>query len=260
MALCNHALELTGLAGDPASRVHRLDPRAKLGGLAAVTLVAVSAPLGAWPVYVACALVLLGVALIARVAAATVWRRARVVLPLVLFVGVFVPFFRQGGATYELGPLTVSSEGLEVFGAVAAKATIGTISAVLLGATTSFPAVLQGLEALRVPRTFTLIAAFMYRYLFVIVEETQRMRTALTARAYTPRTALQAAPVGRAVTSLFLRSYGRGERVHRAMLARGYSGTMPVLVPLRFGVVDALFVAGIAGALITLRVGIGVAA
>ena len=258
--LCNHSLELTGLAGDPASPVHRLDPRAKIVGLVGVTIVAVSTPLRAWPVYVACALALAIVAAVARVPASTIWRRARVVLPLILFVAVFVPFLRKGGATHDLGPFSVSDAGLAVFGAVAAKATIGTVSAVLLGATTAFPAVLRGLEALRVPRLFTLIAAFMYRYLFVIVEEVARMRTALAARAYRPRHVLQAGPIGRAVTALFLRTYGRGERVHLAMLARGYRGAMPELVPLRFGAVDGVFVAALAGSLLALRVALGVAA
>jgi cobalt/nickel transport system permease protein len=255
--LCNHSLELTGLAGDPASPVHRLDPRAKILGLVAVTITAVSTPLGAWPVYVACAVALAAVAVVARVPAATIWRRARVVLPLILFVAVFIPFLRAGGAVHHLGPLTVSDAGLAVLGAVAAKALIGTVSAVLLAATTSFPAVLRGLEALRAPRLFTLIAAFMYRYLFVIVEEVHRMRTALAARAYRPRHVLQAGPIGRAVTALFLRTYGRGERVHLAMLARGYRGVMPELAPLRLRAVDAVFVAGLAGSLLALRVAVG---
>ena len=42
-----HALESAGLAGDPASPVHRLDARAKLLGLAGLTLVAATA--GSWP-------------------------------------------------------------------------------------------------------------------------------------------------------------------------------------------------------------------
>jgi cobalt/nickel transport system permease protein len=183
-----------------------------------------------------------------------------VVLPLILFVAVFLPFFRKGGATHDLGPFTVSDAGLAVLASVAAKATIGTVSAVLLGATTTFPSVLRGLEGLRVPRLFTLIAAFMYRYLFVIVEEVHRMRTALSARAYRPRHALQAAPIGRAVTALFLRTYGRGERVHLAMLARGYRGTMPELVPLRFTPIDAAFVACLAGTLVALRIAVEVVA
>ena len=66
-ALCNHSLELTGLAGDPASPVHRLDPRAKTVGMVAITIVAVSTSLGAWPVYAGCAVVLAAVAATARV-------------------------------------------------------------------------------------------------------------------------------------------------------------------------------------------------
>jgi cobalt/nickel transport system permease protein len=259
-ALGNHALELTGLAGDPASPVHRLDPRAKILGLVAVTVVAVSTTLAAWPVYVACTAALAVVACVARVPAATIWRRARVVLPLILFVAVFLPFLRKGGATHDLGPFTVSDAGLAVLATVAAKATIGTVSAVLLGATTTFPSVLRGLEALRVPRLFTLIAAFMYRYLFVIVEEVHRMRSALAARGYRPRHALHAGPIGRSVTALFLRTYGRGERVHLAMLARGYRGAMPQLVALRFGAGDAAFVGALAGTLLALRIAIGVLA
>ena len=53
-ALCNHSLELTGLAGDPASPVHRLDPRAKVVGiLGDHARRRVTTPLTAWPVFAA---------------------------------------------------------------------------------------------------------------------------------------------------------------------------------------------------------------
>ena len=233
-------LHSVGVAGDPHSPIHRLDPRAKLIGLAGVTLVAVSTPLGAWPVYVACALALVTVAVLGRVPARVLWSRAKVVLPLVLFVAIFVPFVREGEPV-DLGPVTVSREGLETFATVSAKALLGTLSAVLLGATTSFPDVLHALERLRAPKLLVLIAAFMYRYLFTIVDEVQRMRAALAARGYAPRHALQAAAIGRVATALFLRSYERAERVHLAMLARGWSQTMPRLDVLVFRRADALF-------------------
>jgi cobalt/nickel transport system permease protein len=258
--LCNHSLELTGLAGDPASPVHRLDPRAKILALIAVTLVAVSAPVAAWPVFAGCALVLGAVAVAARVSASDIWRRARFILPLVLLAAASLPFVRKGGPAYELGPLTAYEDGLTVFAAVAVKAAIGTVSAVLLGATTTFPSVLRGLEAMRVPRLLVLIAAFMYRYLFVIVEETARMRAALAARAYRPRSALHAAALGRMATAMFLRTYARGERVYRAMLARGYSGAMPQLSPLVLRRADVLFVAVVLASLVALRTAAEVAA
>ena len=250
----DRAVELTGVAGDPGSRMHRLDPRAKIAGLLGVTLVAVSAPLGAWPVFAACAAVLGAYAALARVRPGQLWRRVRVVLPLVLAAGVLLPFVRTGGEAHALGPLTVHAAGLAIFGALAAKATIGTLSAALLGATTTFPTVLRGLEALRVPRLLILIAAFMYRYLFVIADEVGRMRWALLSRGYRPRHALHAGPMGRMATAMFLRTYGRGERVYLAMLARGYRGAMPQLVPLSLGRADAAFVAAVALAVVPLRV------
>jgi cobalt/nickel transport system permease protein len=153
----------------------------------------------------------------------------------------------------------VSRDGLVTFAAVGSKAALGTVSAVLLGATTSFADVLHALERLRAPRLLTLIAAFMYRYLFVISGEARRMRTALAARGYQPRHALQAAAIGRVATALFLRTYDRADRVYVAMLARGYTGTMPRLRTLAFHRADAVFLAALAAGLLPLRVLVEVA-
>jgi cobalt/nickel transport system permease protein len=251
--LCNHALHGTGLAGNTASPVHRLDPRAKVVGLLGLTVVAVTTPLHAWPVYAACAAILAVVAAVAGVGPRTLWHRIRFLIPLVLFVAVFLPFVR-GGSQVELGPLSVSQAGLAAFAAVSIKAVLGTLSAVLLGATTTFPSTLRALELLRVPRLFVLIAGFVYRYLFVVVDEVQRMRAALAARGYHPRSALQAAAIGRVATALFLRAHARGERVYLAMLSRGYAGSVPALDSLRFGPADAVFVAVVAALILPVRI------
>jgi cobalt/nickel transport system permease protein len=251
--LCNHALQGTGVTGKTASPVHRLDPRAKVVGLLGVTVVAVTTPLSAWPVYLACATALAGVAALAGVGPRTIWRRGRFVIPLVLFVAVFLPFVR-GGEQVELGPLSVSAAGLAAFAAVSVKAVLGTVSAILLGATTTFPSTLRALEALRLPRLLVLIAGFVYRYLFVVVDEVQRMRAALAARGYRPRSALQAGAVGRVATALFLRTHSRGERVYLAMLSRGYAGSVPMLDRLRFRAADVVFVATIAALVLPIRI------
>jgi cobalt/nickel transport system permease protein len=245
------SLHRTGLAGDPASPIHRLDPRAKIVGLAGITLVAVST--AAWPAFAVCAAALAAIGAAARISPRTVWTRVKAILPLVVFVAAFVPFVR-GGPAVQVGPLALSEAGLETFALVTAKATIGAVGAVLLGATTSFPDILHGLERLRAPRLLVVIAAFMYRYAFVIAAEARRMRTALAARAYRPRHLGQAAALGRMVTALFLRSYERGERVYVAMLARGYAGTMPRFAVLSFGRADALFLVALAAVLLPARV------
>jgi cobalt/nickel transport system permease protein len=246
-------LHRVGVAGDVGSPIHRLDPRAKILGLAGITVVAVSTPLRAWPAFGACALVLAAIAAVARVGPGIVWSRVRVILPLVVFAAAFVPFVR-GGPWVDVGPFSLSEPGLATFLLVSAKASIGAVSAVLLGATTGFPDILHALERLRMPRLLIVIAGFMYRYVFVIADEARRMRAALAARAYRPRHLGQVSALGRMVTALFLRSYERGERVYLAMLARGYAGAMPRLGVLAFRRADAAFLAGLVVTLLPLRV------
>ena len=253
-----HALESAGLAGDPASPVHRLDARAKLLGLAGLTLVAATSPAGAWPLLAGCAVLLGAVALGARVPARVVWRRARVVLPLVLLAAASVPFLRQGGDVHRLGPLSVHDAGLTVFGAAAAKAAVGTLSAVLLAATTTVTAALEGLRRLRAPgRCSSRSPASRGATCSSSASELARMRTALAARGHRPRHLLQAAAIGqarhRAVPARARARRAGPRRDGRARLDRRAGRARR---PGRSGRADLLFVAALAGLPLALRLGL----
>jgi cobalt/nickel transport system permease protein len=249
-----HALAAAGIAGDPTSRVHTLDARAKLLGLAGLTVVAATSPPAAWPLLACCAALLGAVAVTARVPATVLWRRAVLILPLVVLAAASLPFVRHGGAEYRLGPLAVSEAGLVVFGAAVAKAAVGTLSAVLLAATTTVPAALEALRRLHAPPLLVAIAGVTWRYVFVLAGEVARMRTALAARGHRPRHLLHGAATGRLATALFLRAHARGERVHVAMAARGWRGVplAPASTALRRA--DVAFVAALAGVPLLLRV------
>jgi len=255
-----HALESAGLAGDPASAVHRLDARAKLLGLAGLTLVAATAPRAAWPLLAGCAALLAGVGLAARVPAGVLGRRVLVVVPVVALAAASLPFVHAGGAERALGPLHVSDAGLAVFGTAVAKAGVGTLSAVLLAATTTVPAALEGLRRLRAPALLVAIAGVTWRYVFVLAAEVGRMRSALAARGHRPRHLLHGAVTGRLATALFLRAHARGERVHAAMAARGWSGTPPRTAARPLARADAGFVAALAGLPILARIALEVVA
>jgi len=112
---------------------------------------------------------------------------------------------------------------------MAGKALIGASASIVLSATTPVPDLLRGLARLRIPPLIVSIVAFMFRYLDLVVDQLRRMRTAMVARCHDPRWLWQARPIASAAGVLFVRSYERGERVHQAMLARGFSGTMPEL-------------------------------
>ncbi len=67
----------------------------------------------------------------------------------------------------------------------------------------------------------------MVRYGDVIADELRRMRTARLSRGFEARGPRHWGVLAKSAGALFIRSYERGERVHLAMLSRGYTGSMP---------------------------------
>ena len=209
------------------TRVHRLPPHVKVVATVGFVFAGALTPREVfWP-YVLDAAVLVAVVRAARLPAGFVASRASVVLP---FVGaaMLIPFVSTGDRVDVLG-MAVSAEGLQAAGHVLARSVLGVTASVVLAATTELPRILAGMDRLRVPPVLTQIAGFMLRYLEVVSGELGRMRTSMTARGYEPRGLHQVRPIAAASGALFVRSHERGERVHRAMLSRGYTGTMPAL-------------------------------
>lgn len=169
--------------------------------------------------------VLLLVVAATRLPPVAVLRRLRIEVPFLVFAAL-LPVVGRGPRVDVLG-LSLSEEGLWAGWNIAAKGTLGVLAAVVLAATTPVADLLRGVERLRAPRVMVAIAGFMIRYLDVIVGEAARMRIARVSRGDDPRWLWQARATAATGGTLFVRSYERGERVHLAMLARGYDGSMP---------------------------------
>ena len=67
----------------------------------------------------------------------------------------------------------------------------------------------------------------MLRYADLIVAEAGRMHRARLSLGHDPRFLWQVGGTARGVGALFIRAYERGERVHLAMLSRGFDGALP---------------------------------
>jgi cobalt/nickel transport system permease protein len=170
------------------------------------------------------ALVLLAAA-VAGVGPGRLARGLAIEVPFVLFA-LLLPFVAQGPRV-EVAGIAVSESGLAAAGGLLAKATLSVLAAVVLSATTEPRALLGGLERLRLPSLLVQILMFMIRYADVVGGELERMRVARESRGFEGRNLGALRVLGPAAGSLFVRSYERGERVHLAMLSRGYTGTMP---------------------------------
>ncbi len=208
-----------------ASGLHRRDPRAKMLSLLVILVaVATSGP----------SALELTVFLLAMLLAATVW--ARLPVPAVLYRAAFVFSFT---IPFALVSILVGESGRA--GALVCKSYVSALAVVLLVATTPMPMLLSGLESAGVPRFLLMVAQFVYRYLFVVGEEAFRMRKAALSRGGSARFAAGFRAAAGTVGALFARSYTRAGEIHRAMLARGFTGRLPSLSRLRFTAADALF-------------------
>ena len=205
--------------------LHRLMPHVKLATTLLFVLAVVATPRHAFWAFAVHAVVLIALTATARIPPGFVLRRMLIEIPFLLFA-VFLPFVGTGERV-EVAGISLSLAGLWAAWNILAKATLGVWASILLAATTQVPHLLEGLHRLRFPRVITAIMGFMVRYLDLVADQWSRMGTALRSRAYRPRSIRRAGALAAAIGALFVRSYERGERVHQAMLSRGFDGTMP---------------------------------
>jgi cobalt/nickel transport system permease protein len=118
-------------------------------------------------------------------------------------------------------------------------------STLFLISTTRFDRLLKGLLQMRIPRIIVMQLSFLYRYLFLLIDEAHRMKTARESRSYgRPTYQLRLQMAGNMIGVLFLKTLERAEKVYAAMVSRGFDGHIPVLTPLRLRLPDYAFVAG----------------
>jgi cobalt/nickel transport system permease protein len=203
-----------------------MPPQCKLLAHVLFVFAVVATPREAFWAFGVYAVLLVAVIRLAEVPFGFVARRLVFEVPFVLFA-VLLPFIGGGPRTEVLG-MSLSVEGLWGAWNVLAKATLGLGASIVVAATTTMPEFLHGFERLHMPRAFTSTLSFMIRYFDVIADDMRRMKVARLSRAHDPRWLWQARAVATSAGALFIRSYERGERVHLAMLSRGFTGTLPV--------------------------------
>jgi cobalt/nickel transport system permease protein len=132
----------------------------------------------------------------------------------------------------------MTDAGLIRFVSIVVRSWLSVQMAILLTATTRFPDLIHALRHLRLPQPLVSTISFLYRYLFVLTDETVRLLRAREARSARPAggggggsVAWRARVAGNMAGQLFLRSYERSDRVYNAMLARGYAGQLLTLNP-----------------------------
>jgi len=226
---------------DTNSFIHRLDPRVKVIVTVAFILSNALLPDGAWMAFGLSWLFLLFANVFSELGGLFTFKRSLIALPFAL-VAVTVLFSIPGNPLtafhFIFWDLTITDAGLLRFVSILIRSWLSVQMAILLVGTTRFPDIVHALEHLRVPSILTTIIAFLYRYLFVLVDEVFRLLRAREARSAAVTgvrsggsVAWRAGIAGNMAGQLFLRSYERSDRVYNAMLARGYTGQLQTINP-----------------------------
>ncbi|HOO70654.1 MAG TPA: cobalt ECF transporter T component CbiQ [Spirochaetota bacterium] len=220
--------------------VHRLDPRAKLVTTLVFLVCVVSFhkyqllnlfPYFLFPVYLLSA---------GDIPSGYIMKKVLVVSPFALMVAVFNPVFDTAVITH-IGPLPVTGGWVSFFSIMVRFAlTVGTVLALI--ACTGFYGICNALGRLGLPRVFVVQLLFLYRYIFVLVEETARMLRARDLRSFKNR-GRGLRVYGPLAGTLLLRSIDQAQKIHRAMVCRGFDGSIRISGDYHFGWREYVFMA-----------------
>jgi cobalt/nickel transport system permease protein len=187
--------------------VHRLPALLKAAVAVGSILFIVLMPAGMPACFAAIACLLLGVILLGRLPWRPILKKMALIEPMLMAVAALALIQPGGGARFAL---------------LLTRSTLSLTTLIVLIAATPFPEILALLGRLHVPPVLTTMAALLYRYVYVLGEEMQRMKRARRSRTFRKSRAGTWHSLSAAAAALFLRTTERSERIYRAMIARGW--------------------------------------
>ena len=142
-----------------------------------------------------------------------------------LIFWITVPLSVSGNALWEAGPFIFSAEGVQL--ALGISLTSSAMLALFLALAATMPPAAFGeaLERLHVPGKLVFLFLFSCCQMHILAIEWSRLRDAAVIRGFVPSTSLHTyTTFGNLIGMTFLRSLDRAERIHEAMLLRGFDG------------------------------------
>ncbi len=230
--------------------VHRLDPRVKL--LTTLVFIVAVVSFGKYEITGLLPFLLYPVVMVAvgNLPPGYLLRKVLLAAPFAFFIGIFNPWLDRT-VLVHLGPLGISG-GWVSFASIMLRFALTVSAALILVATTGLNAVCLALERLGAPASFVMQLLFLYRYIFVLTDEALRLVRARSLRSFQGR-GLGFRVFSYMIGQLLLRTLARAQRIHRAMLSRGFDGKIRLLRPLKLRGRDLAFLLGWSGLFVLMR-------
>lgn len=224
-----------------SSPIHRLHPLSKLLSTVAYILVTLSfnkydlsglVPMVLWPILLFS---------VSGIEVKNCFYKLRIVLPLVMAVGLFNPFYDRT-VILQLGGVGVSG-GVISMVTLMMKGVFCLMSSFQLIATTSIDSLCAALRLLHMPKLLVTLLLLTYRYVGVMTEELAVMTDAYHLRAPGQK-GIHISAWGSFLGQLLLRSMDRAQGLYSSMLLRGYRQQFHYAGVKPFRTRDMLYMAG----------------
>jgi cobalt/nickel transport system permease protein len=235
------------------SFVHGLDPRVKIVvAILFSVVVAISSRFLALLPALALSLFLI---VLTGLPARTLCYRLLLVNGLIIFLWLLLPFTFHGETLFTIGPLAVTKEGVLYASRITLKCNAILLAMIALLATMPVFTLGHAMSRLYFPDKIIHLFLFTYRYIHVIFREYQKLINAMRIRGFIPQTNLHTyRSYAYLVGMLLVKSYDRAERVHKAMLCRGFSGKYYTLTRFSTNIGDILYLSLMLAAILGLVV------
>ncbi len=157
-------------------------------------------------------------------------RRILTVNFFTFFLWLTLPLTYGGNESIHFLSLHLSLGGIKTATLISLKTNAIFFCFLTLLATSPLANLGHGMEKLGMPRKFTFLLLFSYRQLFIIHQEYQRLQRAARLRGFIPANSIHTyRTYGYLFGMTLVKSWNRAERIHQAMILRGFTGS---LIPL----------------------------
>ncbi len=156
-----------------------------------------------------------------------VFKRLIPVNTLLIFLWLFLPFTFAGEHLFSIGSLTGTLEGVLFAFRITIKSNAIMLMLISLIASTPIFTIGHAMHQLGMPKKLVHLFFFTYRYLHVIYKEYICLVNSMKIRGFKPKTDLHTyKSYSHLVGMLLVRGFDRSQRVHNAMICRGFRGKL----------------------------------
>ena len=223
------------------SLVHQADPRLKLIILITYIFSVVAIPEKYLRSYLVLAVIPLTLSLLSGISLWHYFQKLSKLYPMIFFITFILPFIPDKGTpVLSFGWIHLYQTGLNNFLMINIKSILIIFMSIVLTTTTDFNLLLKALEKLRIPGIVIILLAFMYRYIFLLIDEDERNFFAYQSRHIRLSLRGKIKSLAKQIAVIFLRTFERGERVYLAMEARAFTGKIFTMGQLHWGVKDTI--------------------